>query len=126
MKVIRGRNTYTPAGRFSGWLFTIAHRVLTDRHRAAMRSSRLDTEADPDTTPSPAPGPAETAERVHEVRKLYTLIAALPIAQREALLLREESGLSLAEIATVTDTSEEGVKSRLRYAMQKLRSGMTP
>jgi biotin operon repressor len=45
----------------------------------------------------------------------------MPIAQREAFLMKESAGLSLAKIARITGTSEEGVKSRIRHAMQKLR-----
>ena len=45
----------------------------------------------------------------------------LPDDQREAFLLKEESGLSLEEIATVTGVGRETVKSRLRYALTKLR-----
>lgn len=126
LKVIRNRDAFTPQGSFSGWLFTIAHRVLADRHRAAMRRMPESPDADPDTLPSSAPDLAVAADQTRLLARLYRLIAGLPIAQREALLLREEAGLSLSEIASVTQTSEEGVKSRLRYAMQKLRSGMNP
>ena len=44
--------------------------------------------------------------------------------QREAFLLHEEGGLSLEQIAEVTGTGRETVKSRLRYALDKLREGM--
>ena len=50
--------------------------------------------------------------------------AALPSAQREAFLLQQEGGLSLAEIAAVTGVGTETVKSRLRYALAKLRGDL--
>ena len=53
--------------------------------------------------------------------RLLEAIAALPAAQREAFLLHEEGGLSVAEIAAATGTPEETAKSRLRYAVNKLR-----
>jgi RNA polymerase sigma-70 factor (ECF subfamily) len=48
-------------------------------------------------------------------------LAALPAEQKEAFLLREEGGLSLNEIAVTTGVSAETAKSRLRYAVSKLR-----
>ena len=70
-------------------------------------------------------------ERLHQVGVTLliashdlALIAALPPAQREAFLLKEEGGLSLDEIATVTDVSREAAKSRLRYAVARLRKGL--
>ena len=49
-------------------------------------------------------------------------VAALPPAQREVFLLQQEGGLSLAEIAELTGVGAETVKSRLRYALAKLRN----
>ncbi len=126
IKVIKGRSSYEPRGSFVPWLFTIAHRVLTDRHRSAMRRPIVAIDNDPDLLPSSNPGPEDATDQARKLNQLHALIAELPITQREALLLREEAGLSLAEIAAVTSTAEEGVKSRLRYAMQKLRAGMSP
>ena len=48
----------------------------------------------------------------------------LPAEQRDAFLLREEGGLSLVEIASVTGVSSETAKSRLRYAVRKLRDSL--
>jgi len=48
----------------------------------------------------------------------------LPALQREAFLLREEAGLSLEEIALATGVTAETAKSRLRYAVAKLRDGL--
>ena len=48
-------------------------------------------------------------------------LAALPPPQREAFLLREENGLDLAQLAQVVGVAVEAAKSRLRYAVNKLR-----
>lgn len=58
------------------------------------------------------------------LERMQRCIAALPVAQREAFLMKEVGGLSLAEIALATGSAEESVKSRLRYAMQKLRRAL--
>jgi RNA polymerase sigma-70 factor (ECF subfamily) len=64
---------------------------------------------------------AHAENRALSVR-LKASLAALPPAQRDAFLLQHESGLSLAEIATLTGVGAETVKSRLRYAITKLRA----
>ncbi len=59
----------------------------------------------------------------HEIAsRLRAALAALPAAQREAFLLHQEGGLELAEIATLTGAGVETVKSRIRYALAKLRA----
>ena len=59
-----------------------------------------------------------------QARAFVDAVERLPAAQREAFLLQAEGGLSLDEIAAVTNAGHETVKSRLRYAMAKLRSAM--
>jgi RNA polymerase sigma-70 factor (ECF subfamily) len=54
-------------------------------------------------------------------RNLQRAIEQLPDDQRIAVLLRLEQELSLEQIAMVTGGGRETVKSRLRYAMNRLR-----
>ena len=51
-------------------------------------------------------------------------LATLPEEQRDAFLLHEEGGLSLDDIALVTGSNRETAKSRLRYAVNKLRAAI--
>jgi RNA polymerase sigma-70 factor (ECF subfamily) len=125
LKLIGGRARYQPQGGFRAYLFTIAHHVLTDRHRRTMKHAAADPDADAADLADGGPDPEAAAAAADDAARLHHHLAALPIAQREALLLKEGAGLSLAEIAGITDTSIEGVKSRLRYAMKKLREAMT-
>jgi len=55
---------------------------------------------------------------------MLELIQVLPEEQREAFLLKEEAGLSLDEIADITNVNRETAKSRLRYAIRRLREGL--
>jgi len=59
-----------------------------------------------------------------QVDQLLNAIAELPEAQREAFLLKEESGLSVEEIAEMTNVKPETAKSRIRYAMKKLKQAV--
>ena len=54
--------------------------------------------------------------------RLRSALAALPPAQRDVFLLHQEGGLELSEIAELTGAGMETVKSRLRYALAKLRA----
>lgn len=119
LRLVRLRSRYAPDGPFRGLLFTIAHGVLVDRHRARARLP-VGNE-DPDGTPGDDDVVANL-DRARLAQRLYRAIRRLPSAQREALILREETGMSAAEIAEVCGGTEEGVRSRLRYAMGRLRA----
>jgi len=130
MRVIEARHRYAPQARFSTWLYTIAHNRMVDHWRkrglAAVRLAR-DDPADPaPAEPVAAPGrePQRQAEANEQLERLGRALQVLPPAQREAFLMREEGGLSAAEIAAATGSNEEAVKSRLRYAVAKLREAL--
>lgn len=62
-----------------------------------------------------------TAEQITDAGILYRALAKLPSAQRDALVLFEVSGLSMAEIATIQGTTEGAVKTRVSRAREALR-----
>ena len=69
-------------------------------------------------------GKAGHAEGREALARFAAALENLPPVQREAFLLHEESGLTVAEIAAATGTNEEAAKSRLRYAMAKLKAAV--
>ena len=70
--------------------------------------------------------PDRVAEFVEQQSAVLAAVAALPQEQREAFLLREETGLNVEEIARITDVPVETAKSRLRYAVRKLKNSLRP
>ncbi len=70
--------------------------------------------------------PDRAAEFVEQQSAVLAAVAALPQEQREAFLLREETGLNIEEIARITDVPIETAKSRLRYAVRKLKNSLRP
>jgi RNA polymerase sigma-70 factor (ECF subfamily) len=66
--------------------------------------------------------PVQQAEANQALARFAKALADLPHMQREAFLLREEAGLTALEIAAVTGSEPEAVKSRLRYAHAKLKA----
>jgi len=139
--VIRNASRFEPRAKFTTWLYTIARSKLVDHWRGRDPALSLD-EAANDPRADPGAGPDAAAElqidagEAHrpdvqassraQLRAFVDAVEALPAAQREAFLLQVEGGLSLEEIARVTDCGQETVKSRLRYAMTRLRSAMEP
>jgi len=123
MAVIQGRERYVPRARFVTYLFSIAHRKTVDRWRRLGRSLEFDScVEDLDSVAGPTRYEPDTqATNIVLGADLLSAIAALPIPQREAFLLRAEAGLAVEEIATVTDTKRETAKSRLRFALYRLR-----
>jgi RNA polymerase sigma factor (sigma-70 family) len=119
MRVIEARSTYKATARFTTWLYTIAHNRMVDHwRRAGLTLVALDS----DDIPSGDPGPQRRAEGREALARFAAALDALPAAQREAFLLHEEAGMTVAEIATATGSNEEAAKSRLRYAMAKLKA----
>jgi RNA polymerase sigma-70 factor (ECF subfamily) len=127
MRVIEARARYKVEAKFATWLYTIAHNRLVDHWRAkGLTLVSLDDEdaAAPEPMAGPGAEPHQNAVARETLERLTAAIAALPLAQREAFLLHTESGLSVAEIAAATGSGEEAAKSRLRYAMNKLREAI--
>ncbi|WP_207855900.1 RNA polymerase sigma factor [Sulfurisoma sediminicola] len=135
MRVIGARGHYEVTARFSTWLFRIARNRLVDHWRRLGREivdTAADFEAtDPEDEPvnvlvtasaAPEENPERRAERAQLATQLIAAIEALPTLQRDAFLMAEEGGMTLEEIAAATGTGRETVKSRLRYALVKLRS----
>ena len=128
MRVIEARARYEPQARFRTWLFTIAQHRMVDRfRRRGLKLVPLDAGDDPPLDPPAraADQPERQAETREQMARLASALDALPQAQREVFLLREEAGMSLAEIAQATGTNEEAAKSRLRYALAKLREAIS-
>jgi len=68
--------------------------------------------------------PVDRAERADLRRTLDAAIAALPVDQRAALVLRDVEGLSTAQAAAVLGLREAALKSRLHRAREVLRAGL--
>ena len=131
LKVVNARRGYEVAAKFSTWLFRIAHNRLIDHYRSQGRAEIASYDDDPEDAdrvaalPAAASGQPEILlERKALAEELLRQIEALPAAQRETFLLSEEGELTLEEIAAATGTSRETAKSRLSYALNKLRAGL--
>ena len=125
--LVATRARYEPRAKFATFLFHIAHNCAMDffrrRHqRGVMPAHDLDHSLEPEVPEYQRPD--RVAEFAEQQTAFLAAVAALPQEQREAFLLREETGLSVEEIARVTDVPVETAKSRLRYAIRKLKKSL--
>ncbi|HEU4722043.1 MAG TPA: sigma-70 family RNA polymerase sigma factor [Gemmatimonadaceae bacterium] len=112
-------------GAVQTWLLTIARSRALDRVRAVRRRREEPLEGDDGevVVQQAADGdPGLDAEASERRRIVVAALAGLPAEQREALELGYFGGLSQTEIAERTGQPLGTVKTRMRLAMQKLRS----
>lgn len=140
LRVVQARARWQPQGAsFRTWLFTLAHHRAIDLLRRSGREVALDAHEGEDGEPwQPEaqawqhwPAPASSALQGDELafwrragEKLLACLDELPLAQRSAFLLHHDDGLALAEVAHALEVGFETAKTRLRYAMAKLRACM--
>jgi RNA polymerase sigma-70 factor, ECF subfamily len=129
VNLVRARAGYTVQAKFTTYLYRLAHNRLIDHYRKtsqATLSSFEDAEGDAleELVDDHALPPDAAHDSRRQALRLLDLLAELPAAQREAFLLQQEGGMSVEEIALATGVTRETAKSRLRYAMSKLRLGM--
>ncbi len=122
-KIINSRHNYRPTAKFSTFLFRVAHNCFIDHLRRNKRHT-AETNVDPDQMANTNAEPDELTERHLARRRLDACLAQIPPEQRDVFLLYQEAGLSIDEIATVTDVNRETAKSRLRYATGKLKAAL--
>ena len=122
LKVINARKTYRVSASFRTWLYHMArNRIIGHYRRQNIRPAGSHIK-EPDTiAANPGEQPDNQLHANSQYEKLLQAIAELPSEQKEAFLLREEAGLSIEEIAVTCGVNFETAKSRLRYALNKLR-----
>lgn len=129
MNLIRARADYAVTAKFTTWLYRLAHNRLIDHYRSRSGGVPVSYDADDgpvldDVAAAPGADPAVSADVRQQAGRLLQLIGELPESQREAFLLQQESDMSVEDIAQATGVSRETAKSRLRYALARLRAGM--
>ena len=119
-KIVKARASYRPTAKFTTFLYRVAHNCFIDHVRRNKRHAG-GTPLEPELHPDSSESLEAATERSLARERLEAALSDLPEEQRDAFLLYEEGGLSVEQIATVTGCNRETAKSRLRYAVRKLR-----
>jgi RNA polymerase sigma-70 factor (ECF subfamily) len=135
LRIIEGAATFKHEAKFTTWAYTIARNLCIDHARKAShrRHPSLDQregsegpllgERIADLHPRAATERAAVGTQIQE--RVIAAFEALPPEQREVFLLRQLGNLPFQEIAIVTGTPENTVKSRMRYALERLQEALT-
>ncbi len=122
LKVIHTRVSYQVKATFKTWLYHIARNRIIDHYRRQnLRPVNNDTDEIAALSGAENIQPENRLEAGNQHQLLMLAIAELPHEQKEVFLLKQEAGLGIEEIAKMTGITYEAAKSRLRYAIKKLR-----
>jgi RNA polymerase sigma-70 factor, ECF subfamily len=135
LRVVKSAGDWKRTAKFSTWVYAIARNLCIDQSRRAVhrQASSLDgpLRSDPDSTetlhdriPAQQSGADQRLSDRQAAARIDAALAQLPEEQREVFLMREAMDLSFAEIAAVVGVSEPTAKSRMRYALLKLREAL--
>jgi len=104
---------------FRAWIFRIARNHVVSHYRRT--ASRPTAGEVPEWIADDSRGPAELAELAMTVDEVFQAVEQLPQAQREVILLRFGSGLSVAETAEALDKNQTNVKVLQHKGVKKLK-----
>lgn len=134
VRVVQSASDFKHEARFTTWVYTITRNLCIDhlRKKALRKHPSLD-EAKGEGGEGPTLGeqtadPRASVERAATGSELKERIALavdkLPDEQREVFLMREVANLPFKEIAEITGVPENTVKSRMRYALERLQEAL--
>jgi RNA polymerase sigma-70 factor (ECF subfamily) len=135
VRVVQNAADFKHEARFTTWVYTITRNLCIDhlRKRALRKHPSLDQsrgeEGDGPTLGEQTADPRASVEREATGTELKERIARavdkLPDEQREVFLMREIANLPFKEIAEITGVPENTVKSRMRYALERLQEALS-
>ncbi len=136
VRVVHASAEFRHSSKFSTWIFSIARNLCIDHARRAKhrRHPSLDApigevgdtslgDSVADSAPEGQPHRAVVGARVLEV--VERTLRELPEDLREVFLLREFGEVPFREIAEIVGAPENTVKSRMRYALERLQRALS-
>jgi len=131
IRIINTASRYKPRAKFKTWIFTIARNLLIDNARKQKTTPLERTSSDSnasgsklDSAPTLTPDPEQAAHASEIQRIVLHTLQDMNHEQREMFLLREEAGLDFATASKIAACSVNTAKSRMRYALLKLRESL--
>ncbi len=126
LRIINAREHYVASAKFTTYLFTIARHIFIDFQQKKSTQCEItdrDDVLDESLQSSSFTNEDDKKQQLNIAIKQQILL--LPYDQREVFLLKQEAGFSIEDIAKITEQNKESVKSRWRYAIKKMREGLS-
>ncbi len=114
LAIHRAADRYEATRPLAPWIFTIVANLVRNHFRDRRPDEATDFE--PPETADPTPDPERVAAARQAVARLEVAMLALPLAQREVLLLTAVAGLKLQEAADALSLPLNTIKTQLRRA----------
>jgi RNA polymerase sigma-70 factor, ECF subfamily len=129
VRVFKSSKSFRLEQKFSGWLFTIAANLARNHFRWRARHPNVSLDAENpeteqslgDTLPANSPAPNEETLTTERAKAIRVAVGKLPEDLRAAIVLCEWDECSMADAATILETTPKAVESRLYRARQILR-----
>jgi RNA polymerase sigma-70 factor (ECF subfamily) len=138
VRIVQNASDFKHEARFTTWAYTIARNLCIDhlRKMSLRRHPSLDQASSPDTESGPTLGertadkhPSAEVDRAvintELGQRIGRAVEALPAEQREVFLLRELANVPFKDIAEIVGVPENTVKSRMRYALERLQQALS-
>ena len=120
-RVIKSQTSYRHTALFTTWFYRIAHNLLVDHHKhLTLVNSVVSSEPDEALDLHPNASPEQNMLAQKQRQQLNHCLGKLPAVQLEAFIIKQETGLTITDIALIVDASIEATKSRIRYAVTSL------
>ena len=137
VRVVQNASTFKHEARFTTWVYSIARNLCIDhlrkmslrRHRSLDQQGGKESEGPTlgervaDEHPSAAADRRAVSNDIAE--RIVAAVEELPEEQREVFLLRQLAKVPFKEIAEMTGVPENTVKSRMRYALERLQEALS-
>lgn len=120
-KIINNKQQFDPKQKFTTWAYTIARRMMIDLFRKSGKTINLEFDEESQSENINIVQPEDEFTRKQMSKQMQKAIDALPLMQRQAFVMKHDGGLSIREIAEITEQPQEQTKSQYRYAVQKLK-----
>lgn len=119
MRILKYRKNFKGKGKFTTWMFSIAHNVKIDNYKKQKVMYTTDDISELELIDDQEI--YEDIEKKERIRLLHKAIRQLNDKQREILIMSRYHDLKYSEIAEILNSTENNIKIQIFRAIKNLR-----